>query len=83
MLVALLAELIPVLQQFEQEGFRAFRDEWLTADVFRNQQVRVQTGAEAYINGIAAGVTETGALLLQTEQELRTLHGGEVSLRRV
>jgi BirA family biotin operon repressor/biotin-[acetyl-CoA-carboxylase] ligase len=83
LLAALLIELIPVLQEFERNGFKAFRDEWLAADIFRNQPVRVQTGVEAYITGIAAGVTDTGALLLQTEQELRTLHGGEVSLRPV
>jgi BirA family biotin operon repressor/biotin-[acetyl-CoA-carboxylase] ligase len=83
LLAALLIELIAVLQVFERDGFKAFRDEWLAADIYRNQPVRVQTGAEAYITGIAAGVSETGALLLQTEQELRTLHGGEVSLRPV
>lgn len=83
LLAALITELIPVLQEFECNGFKAFRDEWLAADIFRNQPVRVQTGADVFITGIAAGVTETGALLLQTEQELRTLHGGEVSLRPV
>lgn len=81
LLAALLIELIPVLQEFEHNGFKVFRDEWLAADIFRNQLVRVQTGAAAYITGIAAGVTETGALLLQTEKELQVLHGGEVSLR--
>lgn len=83
LLAALITELIPVLQEFEFNGFKAFRDEWLAADIFRNQPVRVQTGADVFITGIAVGVTETGALLLQTEQELRTLHGGEVSLRPV
>lgn len=81
LLAALLNELVPVLSQFESEGFGHFRDEWMSADVFRHQPVRVQTGADAYLTGIAAGVNESGALLLQTEQELRTLHGGEVSLR--
>ncbi|WP_417582350.1 bifunctional biotin--[acetyl-CoA-carboxylase] ligase/biotin operon repressor BirA [Nitrincola sp.] len=83
LLVSLLVELIPVLQEFERDGFKVFREEWLAADIFRNKPVRVQTGAEAYITGIAAGVNETGALLLQTERELRILHGGEVSLRPV
>ena len=83
LLSALLIELVQVLQDFESNGFRAFRAEWLAADVFRSQPVQVQTGVEAYATGIASGVSESGALLLLTDQGMRTLHGGEVSLRPI
>lgn len=81
LLADVINELTEVLKQFEQDGFQCFRDEWIAADVFRNQVVRVQTGIEAFMTGTAIGVNETGALLLKTDDGVRTLHGGEVSLR--
>lgn len=81
LLSRVVTELVAILKQFEVEGFSSFRDEWMAGDIFYQQPVRVQTGANAYISGIAKGVSDTGALLLQTEEGLRNIHGGEVSLR--
>ncbi len=81
LLAHVINELVPLLKEFELEGFQRFRDEWTQGDIFFEKPVRVQTGADRYITGIAKGVSETGALLLETEEGVRHLHGGEVSLR--
>lgn len=81
LLAQVVIELVDILKKFEAQGFAVFRDEWMAGDIFYQQPVKVQTGADAFIAGIAKGVSETGALLLETEQGLRNIHGGEVSLR--
>lgn len=81
LLTEVINELVPVLNEFEREGFKRFKQEWMSGDVFLEKPVRVQTGADHYIHGIAKGVSETGALLLETDEGLRQLHGGEISLR--
>ena len=81
LLVRVIVELVAILKEFEAKGFASFRDEWMAGDIFYQQPVSVQTGADKFITGVAKGVSETGALLLETDEGLRTLHGGEVSLR--
>ena len=81
LLAKVVCELVDILKEFEVQGFAVFRDEWMAGDIFYQQPVKVQTGADVCIAGIANGVSETGALLLETEEGLRSIHGGEVSLR--
>ncbi len=82
---ALLAQvtvpLVAALKQFAAEGFRPFADRFAARDVLRGRAVRSVRG-EA-LEGIAAGVSEFGALLLQTESGLKTVASGEVSVRPV
>ncbi len=49
-------------------------------DAFVDTPVILQTGAES-VGGIARGVDERGALLLETGTGVQTVYGGEISLR--
>lgn len=80
LLAALLTHLLPLLQRFEREGFASTHAEWSALDCFLGREVSVHLG-ETLILGRAAGVTSTGALLVDTPQGCRQFHGGEVSLR--
>ena len=79
LLATVAAPLVEALKQFEAEGFRAFADRFAARDVLRGRAVRSVRG-EA-VDGIAAGVSEFGALLLETESGLQTVASGEVSVR--
>lgn len=80
LLAALLSSLLPALQCFEREGFASARPAWLALDSFFGREVAVHLG-DSVVIGVAAGVGEAGALLVDTPQGRQQFHGGEVSLR--
>lgn len=77
---ALLNELVPLVADFEQQGFERWRDEWQSLDAFANQAVVLHTGA-APLSGTARGVDGRGALQLETAAGIEAIYGGEISLR--
>lgn len=81
--VALLTALDEGLARFEHEGFAAFREEWNLCHAYGERAVDVLTGQGERITGVAKGVDEMGALLLDTRDGLRRFHSGEVSLRGI
>lgn len=81
LMAALLNQLALVLSQFDREGFIAFRDEWLDLASYLQQPVRLTFSHGEPVEGVAVGVDETGALLVQTPGGVRVFHVGEVSLR--
>lgn len=76
----LLEELIVVINEFQQHGFSAFRDDWSVYDVTRGVRVEVVTPAER-VTGVGHGVDDAGRLLLNVDGEVRQFNTGEVSLR--
>lgn len=77
---ALIEELVGTMELFSAKGFVKFRDHWSSLDAFRGKEVVVKMGRND-VSGVATGVDETGALLLEMEHETRSIKGGEVSLR--
>lgn len=81
LLAALLNELLPLLANFEEQGFAPWRDEWLARDAFAGEPVVLHSGAQN-MAGIARGVDERGALQLETATAgVQSIYGGEISLR--
>lgn len=77
----LLDELLLLLESYPQSGFAALQAEWSQYDALHGKPVQV-SGLESPLWGVACGVNAAGALLLQTASGLRTLHGGEISVRK-
>ena len=74
-------ELESVLSQFDQAGFSQYQKLWMHWDAYQNHPVRITgTGQEA-IEGIARGIDASGALRLETEEKMISIHAGDVSLR--
>ncbi len=81
LVIAILSELVPVLETVEQTGFvAAYASEWARHDAFKGCQVVLQAGDRRII-GEAVGVNEAGAYGIRTEQGVEHFNGGEVSLR--
>jgi BirA family biotin operon repressor/biotin-[acetyl-CoA-carboxylase] ligase len=76
----LLDELLSMLLSFEREGFAPYRDAWSNLDALRDRPALVLLGRDA-IAGIARGVDDEGALLLEIAGRNRKFVSGEVSLR--
>lgn len=77
----LLEELLIQLELFTGKGFTPFRDKWRQMDSLYGQAINVYTG-KGSVQGIANGIDEHGALLLNTPDEILRLHSGEVSLHK-
>lgn len=80
LLAALLNELLPGLQRFEDDGPAEFLSQWSQYDVLLNQPVKLSDGIHIHI-GQALGITEQGALRLQQDGVERHYHSGEISVR--
>ncbi|WCE29585.1 bifunctional biotin--[acetyl-CoA-carboxylase] ligase/biotin operon repressor BirA [Vibrio sp. SCSIO 43137] len=68
------------LEEYEQRGMTGFVSRWNRLDNFLDRPVRLLLGPRE-ISGIARGINEQGALLLETEQGIESFIGGEISLR--
>ena len=77
---AVLDRLLPALTRFELEGLTPFLPRWQTLDALAGRQVHVLDGQRVN-QGVALGITETGALRVRQSDGERIYHSGEVSLR--
>lgn len=76
----LLNELRRTLPQFEQQGLAPFIARWRQLDNFNDRPVKLLIG-EQQIFGIARGIDQQGALLLEQNGVIKPFIGGEISLR--
>jgi len=81
LLAGLLGEFNAVLLEFERAGFQAFRDDWQRRHVHQGCSVRLTLPGGVRESGVARGVGDDGALLLETARGVRPFHSGDVSLR--
>jgi BirA family biotin operon repressor/biotin-[acetyl-CoA-carboxylase] ligase len=77
----LLAEIADAARAFEREGFGAFRDEWLRRHAWQGRRVRVLAPSQRTVDGVAAGVADDGALIVETPRGPERFHSAEVSLK--
>ena len=76
-----LGQLAALLEQFAGTGFAGLKEEWDSYHALAGRTVAVMLPDLSEHIGVAAGVGEDAALLLQTASGLRRFHSGEVSLR--
>jgi BirA family biotin operon repressor/biotin-[acetyl-CoA-carboxylase] ligase len=69
--------LIQTLLRFEHEGFSPLQARFESRDVLKGRRVHTSDGQE----GLALGVSQSGALLLQTDTGLQEIHSAEISVR--
>lgn len=78
---ALLGDLAAALAQFEQEGFGAFSARWNRLHAYQGSYVAIVDRGVTVDEGIAAGVDDSGALLLDRAAGRTAVVAGDVSLR--
>ncbi len=77
---AVINQLIPLLDRFEQGGLEELMPEWEALDRVHNQPVVIHQEGGA-IHGIARGIDRMGALQLEVDGEIQSHYSGDVSLR--
>jgi BirA family biotin operon repressor/biotin-[acetyl-CoA-carboxylase] ligase len=80
LLAAMLNELLPLAARFAAQGFPPWRAQWQSLDAYDGRSVVLQAGSKK-LAGVARGVDERGALLLETDQGRQAVYGGEITLR--
>ena len=80
--ISLIKELRLALVHFEKEGLTPFLSRWKRLDNYLNRPVKLIIG-EREVYGIARGINEQGALLLEQDRVIKAWVGGEISLRGV
>ena len=76
----ILAHWMAMLERFTAESFAPFEPRWRALDLLRNRAVTLQL-PEGEVSGIARGVDESGALLVDAGETRRRILSGDVSLR--
>lgn len=77
---AILESMVDALLEFERHGLQSFTREWREADALAAAGANVQFGDRTF-QGIARGIDEDGALLLETPGQLLRFNSGEVTVR--
>src|SRR5450830_330081 len=81
LMAALLDSLALSLRRFESTGFAAFAARWNVLHAWAGREVRILDQGQLQQQGVAAGVDDTGRLLLDTAQGRIAISAGDVSLR--
>jgi BirA family biotin operon repressor/biotin-[acetyl-CoA-carboxylase] ligase len=80
----ILKDLADVLGQFNASKFNSLKDEWMTYHVYQHQTVTLSLGDGRAVTGLAEGVTDEGALIIETPTSgIETFSSGEITLRKV
>lgn len=74
----LISELANVLDRFKRDGLDAFMAEWESLDLLAGESIEV---SGINISGVACGIDESGALLVDTGEGVVPVNAGEVSVR--
>ncbi len=82
-LAALLRHLNEALLLFEREGFAPFRPEWEARHAHRDRMASVVMADESIAEGRVRGVSEDGALLIETAQGVKRIFSGDVRVQPV
>ncbi len=81
LMAALLDALADALRLFARQGFAAFGARWNLRHAWQGQLVVILDNGRVLQEGLAAGVDDTGRLLLDTAEGRTTVLAGDVSLR--
>ena len=75
----LMNEIYATFAEYEACGFASFYRRWPARDWLRGKQVTVETQRQK-VSGVAAGIAEDGALLIETAGEMHRVTSGSVVL---
>jgi BirA family biotin operon repressor/biotin-[acetyl-CoA-carboxylase] ligase len=80
-LAAVLVVLSRTLERFATDGFAPFRERWNACHAYAGETVALYENGVESLRGTALGVDEIGQLLVSTDEGVRTVATGDVSLR--
>ena len=83
LMARLLTELLIVLKEFAQHGFKPFKNEWVQYHELENKLVTLYLPDGSIQEGMVQGVSDNGSLALKTLADICYFNGGNIKLRKV
>lgn len=83
LLAEVLRQLVGMLDEFQANGFAAFKREWISVHALQKKPVRVQVSGGHAFDALVRDVADDGSLIVSVQGRDRLLASGEVSLREV
>ncbi len=83
LLAEVLRQLVGMLDEFQANGFAAFKREWIGVHALQQKPVRVQVSGGHAFDALVRDVADDGSLIVSVQGRDRLLASGEVSLREV
>ena len=80
-LALLLKHLVHILREFTLYGFAPLRSEWESYHLFQHRPAKLLMPDGTLVEGAVRGVTDEGALRLETARGEQVFNAGEISLR--
>jgi BirA family biotin operon repressor/biotin-[acetyl-CoA-carboxylase] ligase len=80
-LAILLKHLVQMLREFALHGFSPLRGEWESYHLFQQRPVRLHRTDGTWLEGVVRGVTDEGAIRMETGHGEQVFNAGEISLR--
>ena len=80
MAAQVIARMMLAIPWFESQGLAAFRGRFLARDANLDRVVQVEQGGRI-TTGLARGIDESGALMIETSLGVERIYSGDVSLR--
>jgi len=77
----LVASLERHLSEFDQHGFGMYQAQWKKWDAYLGQPVCISGTGKEPIYGVAQGIDQAGALVLEQDNNFIAIHAGDLSLR--
>jgi BirA family biotin operon repressor/biotin-[acetyl-CoA-carboxylase] ligase len=77
----IIERLVRAMDMFDEYGLRAFAKDWERLDLVSGRAVELHHEREPMIRGVARGIDDRGALLIEHDGVTRSYHAGEVSIR--
>jgi len=79
----ILKDLADVLGQFNASKFTSLKEEWMSNHVYQNQIVTLSFSDGRSVTGLARGVTDDGAFMIENPSAgIETFSSGEITLRK-
>ena len=78
---AVIQQVTPAVELYQEHGFAPIRERWNHRDYLAQARVQVSEN-DRITNGVAAGVDDNGALIVDVDGTRKFLYGGEVRVRR-
>ncbi len=66
---------------FNIHGFKDLKESWNKWHAFQGKVVEIKENSQTQVRGTCIGVTENGALMIDTDSGIQTIYSGDVSLR--
>ncbi|SDX75743.1 biotin--[acetyl-CoA-carboxylase] ligase [Marinobacter mobilis] len=76
----LIASVMSAFDEFQSDGFEAFRDRWMARDLFAGELLEATQGD---LKGLGRGLASDGSYLIELDDgDVRPVRAGEISLRK-